>query len=324
MEERGMTKYFTRLYREIWDDEEFYSLSELGQNVFLYLISAPIGTQFGIFKSGISSLAEFKRQDLKVFRKGFDEVLKKGLIKYCEKNLLTWIPSYVRRNPPNNPKVIIGWGKSWNQLPDCSLKAESYSGIRQSIQDIRPDWVKAFDDSFERVCDRVSERVSDRVCERVCDSPFEQYVQGSEFKVQSSGFSDVANATSCPVPKSFEPNTSKERAILDAIQKHFGDRLEKIKPDKVEKMVVALAGDVYPSVDVPYEIERAGNWEVANPSKKKRPGGLAKFLIGWMDRNQNNPNRQLSVVNGGFTQETKAERHQRLNDEALDQFLLED
>ncbi len=181
-----MGKYFTRVYREIWDDPDFYQLTEIGKLVYLYLITTPIGSQFGIFKAGFASLHEASRLPEKSFRKGFQETSAKGFVKYSKEHLLVWIPRYVPRNPPNNPKVIMGWGNAWNQLPDCELKTESYFSILKFIQGFNADWVKHFESSFERPIERATESS--------IDSPSEHTVQCSEFSVQNSVFRETQSA----------------------------------------------------------------------------------------------------------------------------------
>jgi hypothetical protein len=57
----------------------------------------------------------------------------------------------------------------------------------------------------------------------------------------------------------------------------------------------------FPGVDVPAEYLKADSWLAANPTKRKTPRGMPKFLNGWMERAQNRggaPNGSRDVSRG--------------------------
>ena len=43
----------------------------------------------------------------------------------------------------------------------------------------------------------------------------------------------------------------------------------------------------FPDLDVPREIDRARAWCIRNRAKRKTPGGMPRFLRGWLERSQN-------------------------------------
>jgi hypothetical protein len=45
----------------------------------------------------------------------------------------------------------------------------------------------------------------------------------------------------------------------------------------------------YPGVDVLAEVEKARVWLEANPTRRKTHGGMARFLVSWLSRAQDNP-----------------------------------
>jgi len=78
-----------------------------------------------------------------------------------------------------------------------------------------------------------------------------------------------------------------EQAIATALVARFGGRIEQLYADTVLKLIHNLASPVYAGVDVVQEIQRAGIWEDANPTRRKTARGIPKFLTGWMERTQN-------------------------------------
>ena len=51
--------------------------------------------------------------------------------------------------------------------------------------------------------------------------------------------------------------------------------------------------DAFPRLDIERELGVAALWCEANPSKRKTPSGMMKFLLGWMSRAQ--PSAEASV-----------------------------
>ena len=58
---------------------------------------------------------------------------------------------------------------------------------------------------------------------------------------------------------------------------------------------VAELSRLYPGVDPEQELRKAKGWLIANPTRRKTPRGIARFLHGWLcraqDRGRGNGNR---------------------------------
>ena len=54
---------------------------------------------------------------------------------------------------------------------------------------------------------------------------------------------------------------------------------------------LAPLAEAYPGVDVKAEVMKARAWAVSNPTKRKTPAGMPKFLNGWMSKAQNDGRR---------------------------------
>lgn len=155
-----MQQPYTCLYRGIWDDPKFYQLSPMGKLIYLYLISAPTGNGLGCFKLAKSTMIDDLRMNTEQFgerfterfQNGFQECLQFGLLKYDEQTRVILLPTYIKRNPPHNPNVIKGLGKSFARIPNCELKAECFHIVKDFCdskhETVRERFQKSFGKSF--------------------------------------------------------------------------------------------------------------------------------------------------------------------------------
>lgn len=88
-------------------------------------------------------------------------------------------------------------------------------------------------------------------------------------------------------------STDLEKRVFQSMQDNYSDRVSDIKYNTYIKLVQNLSSSIYSGVDVCTEIKRAAIWEDNNPSKKKTPRGVPRFLCGWMDRAQNSGQRTI-------------------------------
>jgi hypothetical protein len=112
--------------------------------------------------------------------------------------------------------------------------------------------------------------------------------------------------SSADVPAGINPE------IWHMLVECYSDRLSKLKAGTVATLGKNLSDPIYSGVNVPVHIRKALHWEQGNPSRKKTPRGVPKFLTGWMGRAQDNG------TGGGQTpKETPAEAQHRRNMEVL-------
>jgi hypothetical protein len=43
---------------------------------------------------------------------------------------LTWLPNALKYQPPSNPNAVRCWGKSWDDVPECSIKTELWQALK--------------------------------------------------------------------------------------------------------------------------------------------------------------------------------------------------
>lgn len=80
---------------------------------------------------------------------------------------------------------------------------------------------------------------------------------------------------------SSEPKSAPERVVM------VFPTVGKSRAWELTQSRVDTLHEAYPDLDIVAECRKALAWIDANPSKKKTPNGMPRFLQGWMDRNQN-------------------------------------
>lgn len=141
-------------YRKIevrtWADERFRRLSPIqpsGQGLWFFLLTGPhTGPIPGLFRAGRAAIAEELDWDVEAFDKAFQEVIENGMAKADFKARLVWLPNALKHNKPESPNVVRSWRVELDLLPECDLKNEALSHIREILESIGPSYVQAFDE----------------------------------------------------------------------------------------------------------------------------------------------------------------------------------
>lgn len=140
---------YTCLYREIWDDERFWSMSEIGKLIYFYVLSTPMGNGLGCFRAGLAAMIEEARLLPERFLEGFQEGLAKGLFHYDEHSRVLLIPKYFGRNPPSNPNGIKALSKEYVRIPDCKLKRECFLIVAEFVAKKSEPFKEPFNEGFK-------------------------------------------------------------------------------------------------------------------------------------------------------------------------------
>jgi hypothetical protein len=67
---------------------------------------------------------------VEAFREAFGEVFRKGLAEADWKARVVWVPNAVKYNRPESPNVVKSWRYAWDEIPECSLKAQAHERLR--------------------------------------------------------------------------------------------------------------------------------------------------------------------------------------------------
>jgi hypothetical protein len=143
-------------YRKVdirmWGDEKFRSLSRPspnGQFLWIYLLTGPHTNGLpGVFDTGAASLSEALNWPVTSLKRCLAPILARRMAVYDERHHLFWIPNAIRYNLPSSPNVIRSWSKTWDELPECLLKARAREGLRKGIAEALGEaFVRAFDEA---------------------------------------------------------------------------------------------------------------------------------------------------------------------------------
>ena len=91
-------------------------------------------------------MAEELGWSVEAFDEAFQEVFDKGMAKADFKARLVWLPNAIKHNKPESPNVVRSWRVELDLLPECDLKNEAISHIRETFETIAPSYVQAFNE----------------------------------------------------------------------------------------------------------------------------------------------------------------------------------
>jgi len=74
------------------------------------------------------------------FRKGFQELTARGMVKVNEKAALVWLPNWLRYNRPESPNVVKSWPTVLQLLPECKLKSEIVKKLKAFTEGLPEAW----------------------------------------------------------------------------------------------------------------------------------------------------------------------------------------
>lgn len=146
-----MSRY-KKIEMQMWGDVKFRALSAPPPNArdcWIHLLTNRCNTSIpGVYHAYAEGLSRDLGWSVKDYRKVFAEVFSKGMVKVDWEAGLVFIPNAIKHNLPENPKVIIGWGKHWEELPECPLKIEAYQHLKDFLIDYTKDKAESFLEAF--------------------------------------------------------------------------------------------------------------------------------------------------------------------------------
>lgn len=134
----------------IWGDPEFCQLSNDAKLIFLFLLTHPHMTGMGAMRATIQGLAAELGMTEKGYREGLRIPLSKGMVRVDEASKLVVLPNFINHNPPENPNVVVGWGKVIDTLPECTLLVEHLQHVRETVEDLGRGLAKGLPKPFTK------------------------------------------------------------------------------------------------------------------------------------------------------------------------------
>lgn len=142
-----MAKY-RKISPTIWNDTKFRTLNERAKLVFFMLLTHPQTSSIGSLRAFPQGLAPEMGWSEKEFRKPFEELLAKGMVKCAETDGLIWLPNFIKHNMPENPNVFKSWAGALDTCPECPLKSEIFQYIKELVKGLGEGFRKVFEQSF--------------------------------------------------------------------------------------------------------------------------------------------------------------------------------
>ena len=207
-----MAGIYRRITVAMWADDKFRRLSRPkpnAQSLWVYLLAGPETSQIpGLIVAGEAGMAESLRWSIEAFRGCWCEIADQGMAQADWENRVVWVPNAVRHNVPANPNVIRSWREAWDLVPDCTLKADAWVGLRDFIsglgkEDSEP-WTAAFDDSCRKPSSKPSIKTSEEPSLKALPkgSPKQEQEQEQELRPPSPKTKDRRKVKN-PLPNGF-------------------------------------------------------------------------------------------------------------------------
>ena len=141
---------FSRVTRRMWNDEKFQRLSAPrpnAQTLWLRLLTGPeLGCIPGLFTAREGGLMDALHWANPSFRNCWREIADLGMAFADWHAGLVWVPNAIVHNPPESPNVVKSWRLAWRELPECELKTQATSGLREHLRLMGPEWLRTFDE----------------------------------------------------------------------------------------------------------------------------------------------------------------------------------
>lgn len=163
---------YRKLEVAVWTDSRFCELSAAppnGQTLWLYLLSGPRTTTFpGLVVAKAEVMASDLGWPVEAFREAFREAFvdpsRKAMAKADWKVGLVVLPKALLDSTgeprdtarPESPNVLRSWAKSWDEVPDCSLKYEYLQNLGSFAKALGEGYHQAFREAFRKALVKAS------------------------------------------------------------------------------------------------------------------------------------------------------------------------
>lgn len=155
---------YSRIFRKIWHDRKFRSLTDDAQIVFLLLLTHPDMTACGGLVTTLGRLIEDKGNDWTPARmkSAIDRLGKDGMVDFDAKDRLLALPQWLAYNGPNGPNAVRGLLSAIVSLPECPLRStiagRCLEHLAGKTDEFRKAVAKSWMDSIRRVANEFGER----------------------------------------------------------------------------------------------------------------------------------------------------------------------
>jgi hypothetical protein len=123
--EVGAVREYGKVFSQIWESDDFRSLSEDGRTLVLYLLTCKHATIAGVFRLPDGYACEDLQWSSERVAEGFANVSAKGFATRCDASKWVWVAKFLEWNPPENPNQRKSVAKVAGSVPDqCGWKRD--------------------------------------------------------------------------------------------------------------------------------------------------------------------------------------------------------
>jgi len=146
----GINGRYVKIATKFWADEKVVDLDPETKLLYLYILSCPHSNMAGYYRLPKPYIqADLKLSD-KGLTKGFNKLLSKGLIKYCEKSSVILIPNYYKYNSIQNENQAKGAANRTSELPKNSLVKDYKKAVKHYAESYQKELCKGLPKGFNK------------------------------------------------------------------------------------------------------------------------------------------------------------------------------
>ena len=142
---------YVKVATRFWTDEKIINLDPETKVLYLYCLSSPHSNMAGFYrlpKAYIQADLGLSKEQLD---KGFNKLLDKGLIKYCERSSIILITNYFKYNSIQNKNQAKGAASRTSELPKNSLVEDYVKAINSYADKYKEELMKGLPEAFNKV-----------------------------------------------------------------------------------------------------------------------------------------------------------------------------
>ena len=146
----GINGRYVKVATKFWADEKVVDLDTDTKLLYLYVLSCPHSNMAGYYRLPKPYIqADLKLSD-KGLTKGFNKLLNKGLVKYCEKSSVILIPNYYKYNSIQNKNQAKGAANRTSELPKNSLVKDYKKAVKHYAESYQKELCKGLPKGFDK------------------------------------------------------------------------------------------------------------------------------------------------------------------------------
>jgi hypothetical protein len=250
--------HYRKIDVRIWNDEKFNGLTDNGKLLFLFLLTHPHMTPLGGMRATLGGLADELKWSKRIVNKHFSALMNAKFVLYDDKNHILIFRNFIKYNQPESPNVIKSWNYHLDLIPEGKLKAQL---IQQTTQFINENFSKAFQEALPEAFRKALR---------------EPFAKGMPNQEQEQEQEHIINIYRLGENTNNVEETSENIEVI-ALPTKRGRY--SITQDQIN-----YYQNLYPAVNIKFELERMQKWVEENP--RKTPDSAGGFICKWLKKTQ--------------------------------------